>query len=201
MSIFFLATKIEAREQLAGDADDRGGGGEGGGRGEHDAGEGLRAEQGRAAARADLRRAAPPAAVVGDVAGGIPGPPARAQRQVQRRHGGGPRRGARRGRAVPGHGARPGRVRRRGGGRGGSPYASRGAAWVSAAVGAVARAASDVGAMTMEKVGRADGDGDGDGGAAEAEQQARVDVHDARAGGGARQGDGHDHKGQGSVEV
>ncbi|KAG2562572.1 hypothetical protein PVAP13_8KG272800 [Panicum virgatum] len=83
----------------------------------------------------------------------------------------------------------------------GSPYASRGAAWVSAAVGAVARAASDVGAMTMEKVGRADGDGDGDGGAAEAEQQARVDVHDARAGGGARQGDGHDHKGQGSVEV
>ena len=80
-----------------------------------------------------------------------------------------------------------------------SPYASRGAAWVSAAVGAVARAASDVGAMTMEKVGRADGDGDG--GAAEAEQQARVDVHDARAGGGARQGDGHDHKGQGSVEV
>ena len=81
----------------------------------------------------------------------------------------------------------------------GSPYASRGAALVSAAVGAVARAASDVGAMTMEKVGRADGDGDG--GAAEAEQQARVDVHDARAGGGARQGDGHDHKGQGSVEV
>ena len=69
----------------------------------------------------------------------------------------------------------------------GSPDASRGAAWVSAAVGAVARAASDVGAMTMEKVGRADGDGDGDGGAAEAEQQARVDVHDARAGGGARQ--------------
>ncbi|KAG8090655.1 hypothetical protein GUJ93_ZPchr0011g27937 [Zizania palustris] len=34
----------------------------------------------------------------------------------------------------------------------GSPYASRGAAWVSAAVGAVARAALDVGAMTKEKV-------------------------------------------------
>ncbi|KAG2619352.1 hypothetical protein PVAP13_3NG141403 [Panicum virgatum] len=149
-----------AREQLAGDANDRGGGEEGGGRGEHDASEGLRAEQGCAAARAVLRRAAPPAAVVGDVAGGIPGPPARARRQVQHRHGGGPRRGARRGRAVPGHGARPGRVRRRGGGRGGSPYASRGAAWVSAAVGAVARAASDVGAMTMEKVRKgADADG------------------------------------------
>jgi len=48
----------------------------------------------------------------------------------------------------------------------GSPYASRGAAWVSAAVGAVARAASDVGAMTMEKVGRAEGEGaDADGNA------------------------------------
>ncbi|RLM58475.1 hypothetical protein C2845_PM18G09110 [Panicum miliaceum] len=78
----------------------------------------------------------------------------------------------------------------------GSPYASRGAAWVSAAVGAVARAASDVGAMTMEKVGRAEGEGTAADGAEEAEQAhaARVDVHDARAGGGARQGDGHDHK-------
>ena len=83
----------------------------------------------------------------------------------------------------------------------GSPYASRGAAWVSAAVGAVARAASDVGAMTMEKVGRAEEDGaaadDGAGGAAEAEQAAhaaRVDALDARAGGGARQGDGNDRK-------
>ncbi|RCV38494.1 hypothetical protein SETIT_8G147200v2 [Setaria italica] len=52
----------------------------------------------------------------------------------------------------------------------GSPYASRGAAWVSAAVGAVARAASDVGAMTVEKVARAEGegtaaDGTGSGGA------------------------------------
>ena len=60
----------------------------------------------------------------------------------------------------------------------GSPYASRGAAWVSAAVGAVARAASDVGAMTMEKVGRAEEDGaaadDGAGGAAEAEQAAHA---------------------------
>ncbi|CAN6363119.1 unnamed protein product [Urochloa humidicola] len=58
----------------------------------------------------------------------------------------------------------------------GSPYASRGAEWVSAVVGAFARAASDVGAMTMEKVGRAEeeeeggimaadgaGAGDGDG--------------------------------------
>ncbi|RLM69893.1 hypothetical protein C2845_PM17G11140 [Panicum miliaceum] len=71
----------------------------------------------------------------------------------------------------------------------GSPYASRGAAWVSAAVGAIARAASEVGAMTMEKVGRAEGEGAAaDDGAAEAEQ-ARVDVHDARAAGaGARQG-------------
>ncbi|PAN42997.1 hypothetical protein PAHAL_8G203400 [Panicum hallii] len=78
----------------------------------------------------------------------------------------------------------------------GSPYASRGAAWVSAAVGAVARAASDVGAMTMEKVGRAEGEGTAADGVEEAEQAhaARVDVHDARAGGGARQGDGHDHK-------
>ncbi|CAL4984178.1 unnamed protein product [Urochloa decumbens] len=73
----------------------------------------------------------------------------------------------------------------------GSPYASRGAAWVSAAVGAVAKAASDVGAMTMEKVVKAEEEeggtgvdaGGGGAGAAEAEQ-ARVDVHDARAGGG-----------------
>ncbi|XP_004980590.1 binding partner of ACD11 1-like [Setaria italica] len=41
----------------------------------------------------------------------------------------------------------------------GSPYASRGVTWVSAAVGAVARAASDVGAMTVEKVARAEGEG------------------------------------------
>ncbi|KAL6842902.1 hypothetical protein ACP4OV_027215 [Aristida adscensionis] len=61
----------------------------------------------------------------------------------------------------------------------GSPYASRGAAWVSAAVGAFARAASDVGAMTMEKVerasfeeGRADGAGDGVG-----EEQGHAAAH------------------------
>jgi hypothetical protein len=65
----------------------------------------------------------------------------------------------------------------------GSPYASRGAAWVSAAVGAVTRAASDVGAMTMEKVVRAEVEGtaaDGEGAEAEAGQghAARVDVHD-----------------------
>ncbi|CAN6381469.1 unnamed protein product [Urochloa humidicola] len=47
----------------------------------------------------------------------------------------------------------------------GSPYASRGAAWVSAAVGAFARAASDVGAMTMEKVGRAEEEEEGEEGA------------------------------------
>ncbi|XP_024310335.1 binding partner of ACD11 1 [Brachypodium distachyon] len=40
-----------------------------------------------------------------------------------------------------------------------SPYASRGAAWVSAAVGAVARAAADVGAMTMDKVESMNDDG------------------------------------------
>lgn len=73
----------------------------------------------------------------------------------------------------------------------GSPYASRGAAWVSAAVGAVARAASDVGAMTVEKVAMADGDGAG---TAEAEHAhaARVDVHDARARHG--EGDGQKNK-------
>ncbi|XP_066335721.1 binding partner of ACD11 1-like isoform X2 [Miscanthus floridulus] len=64
----------------------------------------------------------------------------------------------------------------------GSPYASRGTAWVSAAVGAVARAAFDVGAMTMEKVVRAEVEGTAaDGAGAEAAGQghaARVDVHD-----------------------
>ncbi|XP_062182125.1 binding partner of ACD11 1-like [Phragmites australis] len=56
----------------------------------------------------------------------------------------------------------------------GSPYASRGAAWVSAAVGAVARAASDVSAMTMEKVEQAEqGMVDGAGAGAEA---VHVDV-------------------------
>ncbi|WVZ51296.1 hypothetical protein U9M48_002463 [Paspalum notatum var. saurae] len=67
----------------------------------------------------------------------------------------------------------------------GSPYASRGAAWVSAAVGAVARAASDVGAMTMEKVVRAEEEGaaaeDGRAGAEAAAEQAHaacVDVQD-----------------------
>ncbi|EES09901.1 hypothetical protein SORBI_3005G145400 [Sorghum bicolor] len=58
----------------------------------------------------------------------------------------------------------------------GSPYASRGAAWVSAAVGAVARAASDVGAMTMEKVVRAEEEGT----AAEQGNAGRVDVHDGQ---------------------
>ncbi|CAO2149179.1 unnamed protein product [Urochloa humidicola] len=74
----------------------------------------------------------------------------------------------------------------------GSPYASRGAAWVSAAVGAVARAASDVGAMTMEKVVKAEEEEEeggmdmaaGGAGAGAAEQARVVDVHDARAGGG-----------------
>ncbi|CAD6253617.1 unnamed protein product [Miscanthus lutarioriparius] len=64
----------------------------------------------------------------------------------------------------------------------GSPYASRGTAWVSAAVGAVARAAFDVGAMTMEKVVRTEVEGTAaDGAGAEAAGQghaARVDVHD-----------------------
>ncbi|OEL34521.1 Binding partner of ACD11 1 [Dichanthelium oligosanthes] len=74
----------------------------------------------------------------------------------------------------------------------GSPYASRGAAWVSAAVGAVARAASDVGAMTMEKVVKAEEGTGADGAGAEAKQAvhaALVDVHDA-----ARQGDGDGQK-------
>ncbi|KAJ1275804.1 hypothetical protein BS78_05G164700 [Paspalum vaginatum] len=67
----------------------------------------------------------------------------------------------------------------------GSPYASRGAAWVSAAVGAVARAASDVGAMTMEKVVRAEEEGaaaDGRAGPEAAEQvhAACVDVQDGQ---------------------
>lgn len=62
----------------------------------------------------------------------------------------------------------------------GSPYASRGAAWVSAAVGAVARAASDVGAMTMEKVGRADVEGTAADGEAGQGCAARVDVHDGQ---------------------
>lgn len=79
----------------------------------------------------------------------------------------------------------------------GSPYASRGAAWVSAAVGAVARAASDVGAMTMEKVVRAEEEGtteDGAGAGAEAEQvhAARVDVQDAHGGVAVRHGDQKD---------
>ncbi|KAL6654123.1 hypothetical protein ACP70R_007588 [Stipagrostis hirtigluma subsp. patula] len=62
----------------------------------------------------------------------------------------------------------------------GSPYASRGAAWVSAAVGAFARAASDVGAMTMEKVERAEEGRADDAGAGAGEEQAHaahVDVH------------------------
>ncbi|KAF8694500.1 hypothetical protein HU200_038246 [Digitaria exilis] len=70
----------------------------------------------------------------------------------------------------------------------GSPVASRGAAWVSAAVGAVARAASDVGAMTMEKVVKAEGDGNA--GAAEADEQAHVRAGADRRG----DGDGHDYK-------
>lgn len=68
---------------LAEDADG-GGGEEGGGGGEHDAGQGLRAEQGRAEAGAVVRRPAP-VAVDGERAGGVAGPPVRAQRQVQRR--------------------------------------------------------------------------------------------------------------------
>uniref|UniRef100_A0A0D9XSY9 RRM domain-containing protein n=1 Tax=Leersia perrieri TaxID=77586 RepID=A0A0D9XSY9_9ORYZ len=59
----------------------------------------------------------------------------------------------------------------------GSPYASRGAAWVSAAVGAVARAASDVGAMTMEKVVRAEEED----GAGEDVAHARVQVDENKA--------------------
>nr|CAB3491737.1 unnamed protein product [Digitaria exilis] len=70
----------------------------------------------------------------------------------------------------------------------GSPVASRGAAWVSAAVGAVARAASDVGAMTMEKVVKAEGDDNA--GAAEADEQAHVRAGADRRG----DGDGHDYK-------
>ncbi|KAF8650810.1 hypothetical protein HU200_063715 [Digitaria exilis] len=75
----------------------------------------------------------------------------------------------------------------------GSPVASRGAAWVSAAVRAVARAASDVGAMTMEKVVKAEGDGNA--GAAEADEQAHAARVDVRAGADRRgDGDGHDYK-------
>ncbi|XP_035822745.1 binding partner of ACD11 1 isoform X1 [Zea mays] len=71
----------------------------------------------------------------------------------------------------------------------GSPYASRGAAWVSAAVGAVARAASDVGAMTMEKVGRAEEEGEASAAEHGHYASSRVDVHDGQGGGAAQHGD------------
>ncbi|KAF0907440.1 hypothetical protein E2562_017375 [Oryza meyeriana var. granulata] len=80
----------------------------------------------------------------------------------------------------------------------GSPYASRGAEWVSAAVGAVARAAFDVGAMTKEKVERAEeeeelGRKDGAGAATAsagdvAHAHVQVDAPPAHA---AREPDGH----------
>lgn len=73
----------------------------------------------------------------------------------------------------------------------GSPYASRGAAWVSAAVGAVARAASDVGTMTMEKVGRAEEEGEASAAEHGHYASSRVDVHDGQ--GGAAQAQHGDH--------
>jgi hypothetical protein len=73
----------------------------------------------------------------------------------------------------------------------GSPYASRGAAWVSAAVGAVARAASDVGTMTMEKVGRAEEEGEASAAELGHYASSRVDVHDGQ--GGAAQAQHGDH--------
>lgn len=179
---------------LAEDADG-GGGEEGGGGGEHDAGQGLRAEQGRAEAGAVVRRPAP-AAVDGERAGGVAGPPVRAQRQVQRRDGGGARRRARRGRAVPGVGARPRRGHRGGAGRGErggvEPLRVPRRRVVSAAVGAVARAAFDVGAMTKEKVERAEEEEHGAGAAGDvAHARVQVDAPASPAHAAREQPDGH----------
>ncbi|KAF2911224.1 binding partner of ACD11 1 isoform X1 [Oryza sativa Japonica Group] len=73
-----------------------------------------------------------------------------------------------------------------------SPYASRGAAWVSAAVGAVARAAFDVGAMTKEKVERAEEEEHGAGAAGDvAHARVQVDAPASPAHAAREQPDGH----------
>uniref|UniRef100_A0A804P1D3 RRM domain-containing protein n=1 Tax=Zea mays TaxID=4577 RepID=A0A804P1D3_MAIZE len=56
-------------------------------------------------------------------------------------------------------------------------------------LGAVARAASDVGAMTMEKVGRAEEEGEASAAEHGHYASSRVDVHDGQGGGAAQHGD------------